>query len=250
MSVHESIHQRSIEHPDNGTRAAGAAFFDVDETVIRVKSMFEFLRYWLARNGDDGSAYRTTQAEFRQLADSGVDRTEINRKYYQRFAGVEHRSLVDAGRDWYIQYRAQPTAFVTSVIGAIEAHRAAGDRIVLVSGSFRPVLDPLATDIRADLVLCTEPLVADDGRLTGAVVRPMIGDNKADAVGATISALGFTPAECFCYGDHASDLGMLSLVGNPRVVGADPVLTEYAQRLGWPVLPATTGPRAEIRVPR
>ncbi|HEY3609904.1 MAG TPA: HAD-IB family phosphatase, partial [Pseudonocardiaceae bacterium] len=181
---------------------------------------------------------------------SGVDRTDINRQYYQLFAGVEHAALVDAGRDWYLQYRAQPTAFVTASIGAIEEHRAAGDRIVLVSGSCRPVLEPLAQDVGADLVLCTEPLVGDDGRLTGAVVRPMIGDNKADAVGSTISALGFEAADCFCYGDHASDLGMLSQVGHPRMVGADPVLTEYAQRLGWPVLPATAGPLAESRVPR
>ena len=35
---------------------------------------------------------------------------------------------------------------------------------------------------------------------------------------------------------------MLARVGNPRVVGADPVLTEHAGRFGWPVLPAATGP--------
>lgn len=227
---------------------ARAAFFDVDETVIRVKSMFEFLRYWLARNGDDGSEYRKTQERFHELAAAGVERIEINRKYYRLFTGVDHAALRDAGYDWYIQYRAEPTAFVTATLAAIEEHRAAGDLIVLVSGSCRPCLDPLAKDVGAGLVLCSEPVVGEDGTLTGEVVRSMIGDNKAAAVAETMTRLGFDPRECSCYGDHASDLGMLSTVGHPTVVGADPVLIEHARRNGWPVLPATAGSRPSVAV--
>lgn len=225
---------------------ARAAFFDVDETVIRVKSMFEFLRYWMARNGDDGGEYRRVRAEFHEMAATGVERIEINRKYYRLFTGADHRSLREAGADWYVQYRTEPTAFVTATLVALDGHRAAGDTIVLVSGSFRPCLDPIAADVGAGHVLCTEPLVGPDGRLTGEVRRPMIGENKAAAVAETMTRLRLETDNCFCYGDHASDLGMLSAVGNPRVVGADPVLTEHARRNGWPVLPATTGPRPMV----
>ena len=54
--------------------SARAAFFDVDETVIRVKSMFDFLRFWLACRGDDGSVYAATMSEIHALAAQGVDR--------------------------------------------------------------------------------------------------------------------------------------------------------------------------------
>lgn len=93
-------------------------------------------------------------------------------------------------------------------------------------------------EVLADRVACTEPIVDGSGRLTGEVVRPMIGTNKALAVVETVGALNLIADDCFCYGDHSSDLQMLSTVGHPRVVGKDPVLLEQALRNGWPVLPA------------
>lgn len=57
------------------------AFFDVDETLITVKSMFAFLRHWLAERGDDGGEYARITDEIKQLAAAGTPREEINRHY-------------------------------------------------------------------------------------------------------------------------------------------------------------------------
>ncbi|WP_059012655.1 HAD family hydrolase [Streptomyces specialis] len=231
-----------VETQTTNRTATRAAFFDVDETLLNVKSMFHFLRYWMARHGDDGSGHDAVMAEVRAQAAGGVPRTEINRRYYRRFAGVEHRELADAGREWYEEYRASRTAVVVSAWAAASRHRNAGDTVVLVSGSFRGLLEPMADDLGADVILCSEPIVGPDGRLTGEIQRPMIGENKAAAVRATMARLGLGPDDCTCYGDHSSDLDMLMAVGNPVVVGADPVLIGQAQTLDWPVLPATPGP--------
>ncbi|MEV6113646.1 HAD-IB family hydrolase [Streptomyces sp. NPDC052109] len=220
-----------------------AAFFDVDETLITVKSMFAFRRHWLAAHGDDdGGSFAAEWAETKARADAGVDRIEINRAYYRRFAGVPRAELFAAGRAWYEEYRRGADAFVSATVRAAARHRADGHAVVLVSGSFRGVLDPLAEELGAHLVLCSEPAVDEHGVLTGAVPRPMIGPNKALGVREVIAGLGLRPEDCFAYGDHSSDLEMLSLVGAPRVVGADPVLTEHARRAGWTVLSAATGP--------
>lgn len=125
---------------------------------------------------------------------------------------------------------------------AMAAHRAAGDRVVLVTGSFRPVLDPLMADLGADLALCSEPVIDALGRYTGDVPTPMIGRNKTAAVRSTMAALGVDPARCAAYGDHHTDLGMLQAVGHPRVIANDPALQAVAATAGWPVLPATAGP--------
>jgi HAD superfamily hydrolase (TIGR01490 family) len=220
---------------------ARAAFFDVDETLITAKSMFDFLRYWLALGGDDGTAYQNAAESLFGMTRAGVDRTEVVRAYYRQFAGVPLARLTAAGEDWYAGYRHRPAAFVAATLAALVRHRAAGDAVVLVSGSFPVCLRPLAREVGADLVLCTEPVVAADGRLTGAVERPMIGAAKVDAVVATIAARGLAAADCYAYGDHASDLGMLCHVGHPVVVGDDPVLRAYAWERDWPVLPAGGG---------
>lgn len=229
-----------VTNPVNG--ATRAAFFDVDETLINTKSMFDFLRFWMARHGDDGSGHAAVMAGVREAAASGVHRSEVNRRYYRRFAGIAMEELRTAGREWYEEYRRGPAAVTVATWAAASRHREAGELVVLVSGSFRGCLDPLAEDLGADLILCSEPVVGPDGLLTGEVVRPMIGSVKADAVRETVAELGLDAGESSCYGDHASDLDMLLAVGRPVVVGGtDRVLMEHAQRLDWPVLSAAPG---------
>ncbi|MFL6123920.1 HAD family hydrolase, partial [Actinophytocola sp.] len=150
------------------------AFFDVDETLFAGKSIFEFLRHWLAVTDGDGTRYRSVRAAARRDAAAGIPREELNRRFYRHLAGASHAELLREGRRWYDGIRDSPTGFVRAGLDAVATHKAEGDLVVLVSGSMRPILGPLAADLRADLVLCTELVVAG-GQLTGEVVRPMIG---------------------------------------------------------------------------
>ncbi|WP_220499746.1 HAD family hydrolase [Microbispora sp. H10949] len=210
------------------------AFFDVDETLLAGKSMVEFLRHWLGR---DDAAFRGAVAELGAVAER-EGRAAANRAYYRLFAGVPSATLAEAGSRWYARHRQRPDAFVGSTAAALAGHRAAGDLVVLVSGSCRAVLEPLAADVGGDEVLCTELVVGGDGLLTGEVARSMIGPAKSEAAAELLRSLGVSPAVCFAYGDHSSDLDLLTFVGSPRVVGDDPVLASWARRHGWPVLPA------------
>jgi phosphoserine phosphatase len=81
-------------------------------------------------------------------------------------------------------------------------------------------------------VLCTE-LEVVDGRYTGMVTRPMIGDAKSAAARSLLAERSVPAARCHAYGDHPSDLPLLSMVGDPVVVGDDPVLLEHAGRHRW-----------------
>jgi HAD superfamily hydrolase (TIGR01490 family) len=222
------------------------AFFDVDETLITAKSMFDFTRHACRGEsplpGCDGGQGRGEVVDLAAMRRRGAGRAEMNRAYYRRYAGIPLARLQAAGRDWYRAYRVRPEAFVTAGLRALIRHRQAGHGIVLVSGSARPLLEPMAEDLGADLVLCTEQLVDSQGILTGEVARPMIGEVKAEAAAAVMTRLGVPPADCFAYGDHASDTDLLRTVGNPVVVGTDPVLARHARASGWPVLPSSPGP--------
>ena len=225
--------------PERRDKRTRAVFIDVDETLITVKSMFAFMDYWSTRSGHGPDGCADVMAELHAMAARGVDRTEINRAYYRWYAGATWTELLIAGEAWYEDFCGNGAPFVAATLAAVAAHRAAGDAVVLVSGSFQPCLEPLARDVRSDLVLCTEPVVERDGRLSGEVRQPMIGRAKAEAVKRTMTELGVDPMNCTAYADHLSDLDMLSQVGHPVVVAGDPQLTAHARCHSWPVLPAT-----------
>lgn len=219
-----------------------AAFFDVDETLIATKSMFAFWDHWLARGGKDGNHGAPPTGDAPALAQGPTDRAALNRAHFRRYRGARPDELSTTGQEWYAAYRTTPSAFVTASLSALRRHRAAGHAVVLVSGSAGPMLRPLAEDLGADAVLCTELLVGDDGLLTGDVRAPMIGGAKAAAVAAYLARHELSAEDSHAYGDHASDLDMLRAVGNPVVVGDDPELAHWAAREGWARLPSATGP--------
>ncbi|MFC1410903.1 HAD family hydrolase [Streptacidiphilus sp. N1-12] len=216
-------------------------FSDVDETLISLKSMFDFLRFSLVRQ--HGAAGEQRFAEHRRgfadAAAAGVPREKLNRDFYRLFAGQQQAEVETAGEAWYAERSASAGFFVESTVAALAGHRAAGCPVVLVSGSFAPVLAPIARQVRAEAVLSTE-LVVRSGRYTGEVVQPMIGQAKRAAVRRVLAERPDVRAEdCFAYGDHPSDIPMLDCVGRPVAVGSHPELAEYLEqrRLAGSALP-------------
>ncbi|MFD5175219.1 HAD family hydrolase [Nocardia sp. NPDC058379] len=208
--------------------SAGAAFFDVDETLITVKSMFAFLRHWLAEHGDDGSEYTRVTDEIKERADAGTPREEINRHYYRLFRGVAYTALAESGQRWFDAYAAAGGAFYLDTLEALRAHRESGVRTVLVSGSFAPAIAPVAAAVGADHLIATEPVLDERGALTGEVLRPMIGEAKGEAVVAFLREHGISTDDTWGYGDHGTDLPFLWIVAHPFRRGDDPHLLAAA----------------------
>ncbi|AGL16531.1 HAD family phosphatase [Actinoplanes sp. N902-109] len=211
-------------------------FSDVDETLISLKSMFDFLRYRLVRrHGVAGEQeYERIMAVVRRLAGDGTPRADINRFYYGHYTDEPVEAVGRLAEEWFAERTAPGRGFyIESTREALTAHRAGGASIVLVSGSFPPLLDPIAHEVGADAVLCTRPLIAD-GRYTGQVGTPVIGAGKGAAVlGMLESRPDVDPGDCWAYGDHVSDLPMLDLVGHPVAVGPDEELRRrLAGRVG------------------
>ncbi|MFJ8313175.1 MULTISPECIES: HAD family hydrolase [unclassified Streptomyces] len=213
-----------------------AAFFDVDETLVTQKTLFGFLRFHFAAEDRPASAYEDARAGILGLRDRGVSREVANRAYYALYAGASQDALAEQGNAWFQEQMRAGGFFHPPGLDALRRHRAAGDAAVLVSGSFFACLDPIAEHLGADDVFGTAPVVMD-GRLTGEVVRPMIGAAKASVAVAWAAGHGVDPADCFAYGDHASDLQLLRAVGHPVAVGDDPALCAHVTEAGGRILP-------------
>jgi HAD superfamily hydrolase (TIGR01490 family) len=206
-------------------------FCDVDETLIACESIVDFFPYYF--DGPPGSRLRGKHERFfgplLTLVRQGAAREVLNRSYYRSYAGEPVADVTASGARWHDERAAQGRLYVTAMRETLAAHRRAGAEVVLVSGSFAPLLDPISAAVQARAVLGTRLLV-EAGRYTGEIDAPMIGDHKADAIRAFLGQHPeVDPGRCFAYGDHASDVPMLSCVGRPIVVGSDPELRAWAE---------------------
>ncbi|GAA2244581.1 HAD-IB family hydrolase [Streptomyces amakusaensis] len=217
-------------------RPIAAAFFDVDETLVRFKSMFRFLAYHFQARGLPGERYREVAEHLMARAAAGSPRAETNRDYYRSYTGRPVREVMRHGEEWFAQESARGGVWHRPVVAALARHRRAGALIVLVSGSFPPCLEPVRRPVGADVLLCSRPEITD-GVYTGVLETPVIGEEKARAALELLAERGISPENAAAYGDHASDLPLLSAVGHPVAVGSDALLRSYVEEAGGNLLP-------------
>lgn len=223
------------------TPAQPWAVFDVDETLIAAKSMFAVLHHWwCGQLGPEPGErrYRAAVADLRDMA-ARDDRAAVNRAFYRLLAGAPVAGLAQAAQDWFDAQDA--TLFIPETLHALHRHKAAGHRVVLVSGSAEPFLRPIAKAVGADAVLGVGLETDDAGRCTGEITGiQTIGAGKAQALAALWGAA--RPRLVVGYGDHVSDAPLLSACDIGFVVqpGA-PALPDWAADFfAFPVhLPAT-----------
>jgi HAD superfamily hydrolase (TIGR01490 family) len=200
------------------------AAFDVDETLIWEKSMFSFLRFFLqAEHGsrDGATSYNAFTAGLNTLSKS-QPREVVNREFYKIFQGVKASRLDDLAQDWFAQ---MPGAdwFIPEVLTTLRMHQHLGHRIVLVSGSARFILNPIAAYIGADDVLGINLEMALDGIYTGQIDGiQTIGHGKCDALHQLMNADPHDPvSSTFGYGDHESDVPFLAACDTGFIVWRD-----------------------------
>jgi phosphoserine phosphatase len=97
-------------------------------------------------------------------------------------------------------------------------------------------------------VLCNHFEVDGGGRLTGALVRPIVwGANKASAVQRFCATNNVDLQRSYFYADGNEDAPLMSLVGHPRPVNPRPGLAAMAIEHGWPVLRVAGAQRSRGR---
>lgn len=107
--------------------------------------------------------------------------------------------------------------------------RAHGAYAALVSGGFTAFTGAIAGVLGFDENRANT-LLAEGGRLTGAVADPILGRAaKVQALEEISARLGFTPREAIAVGDGANDLGMLGLAGTGVALHAKPSVQAECQ---------------------
>lgn len=215
------------------------AFFDVDETLINVKSMFSFQKFYLsALHGEEkgGRLFSEFWERIKKLSVQGIDRAAINAIYYCQFKGGYLSQMRGLAFEWFDSVKNQENFYVRSVVDRLVEHRENGQDPVFVSGSSVDILAPLAISLGVNYVLANKQSSSND-ILDGLLIPPQtIGRGKAEAISIFLREKNSDPRSCVAYGDHISDVPMLESVGKAFVVGSNTELIALAMQNGWSII--------------
>jgi HAD superfamily hydrolase (TIGR01490 family) len=223
--------------PAHTDRCCSAAFFDLDNTLIRGSSLFH-IGWGGFKRGMFSSreALRFSLAQFHFLLTrkerAGAPQTWGD--FAAAFVkGAEVAELVRIVRE--IMEESIKPALRNPVLEAARRHLAAGEEVWIVTASPHELSHMLAESLGFTGGIGTRTEVLD-GRYTGRIPEGILhGPLKAKAVVAMADERGIDLARSSAYSDSINDMPLLCAVGFPQAVAPDRQLARVARRHGWPI---------------
>ncbi|GAB4244153.1 MAG: HAD family hydrolase [Thermoleophilia bacterium] len=221
----------------SGSDSAGVpiAFFDLDGTLVAGQTqrlLVGFLRKegMVSRRFVLGTA--VWFAGYRLgLVEAGE---QARARGAELLAGLPEEQVADLMSRFREQVLA-PRLFAPAV-AALCGHRERGDRVIILSAAFEPLVAALARRLGVDEFFATR-LERAHGTYTGRVEgKALYGEEKAAAARVALAAAGVDAGLCWAYADHETDVGLLRMVGNPVAVRPKPGLKRVAESEGWPII--------------
>lgn len=225
-----------------------AAFFDVDNTLMRGASIYHFARGLAARKmfGPGELAKLTwNQITFRVRGTESPEQIDAARQAALAFvSGHRLDELVRLGEEIYDDTMADRIWEGTKAL--TQQHVQAGEPVWLVTATPVELANILARRLGLTGALGTVAETIDGvytGRLVGGLMH---GPAKAAAISALAEREGLDLAASSAYSDSVNDLPMLELVGHPSVVNPDADLLREARIRNWPVYDFRSARRATM----
>lgn len=223
----------SAQAAEQGPRIA--AFFDVDNTIIRGASSFHLAKA-LYRRGffktRDIIVFAIKQARYLVYGESKKDIDEVRARALTLMKGHSVAEVIAVGEEVYDQVLANRIYEGTKKL--LEQHLAAGHQVWLVTATPAEVGDLIARRLGATGALTTH-VESFEGFYTGRLVGEMMhGEAKSTGVKKLAAKQNIKLAESFAYGDSMNDVPLLNTVGNPCAINPDARIRKHAQIVGWP----------------
>ncbi len=223
-----------VHRQANVTRAA---FFDVDNTILRGASIFHFA-VGLARrqffSPAEVAKFALKQVKF--ILSGSEDLEDMASATEAALSFVEGRdvaSLVAVSEAIFDSDVSDK--LIPGSLALAREHLDAGDQVWLVTATPVELATLIAQRLGLTGALGTVAEI-EDGRYTGRLVgAPLHGLAKAEAVRAIADREGLDLSQCSAYSDSINDVPMLSLVGRPYAINPDRALRRYAKDRGWSV---------------
>lgn len=211
------------------------ALFDLDNTLIAGDSDYAWGEWLVHKNKVAPDYYRRMNDGFFRDYEAGT----LDIQAYLAFA-LAPLAAIDKN-----ELDALHSEFMDQVIASmwlpaaeklLAKHRAAGDRLVVISATNRFVVDPICRKLQVDAVIATEPEFVD-GRYTGRVLgTPSYREGKVERLQDWLRQHKATLQGSYFYSDSINDVALLQIVDHPVAVDPDTRLRAEAEARGWPVI--------------
>ncbi len=211
------------------------ALFDLDNTLLAGDSDHAWGDYLCERGILDGLAYKARNDEFYQDYLAG----RLNIQDYLNFS-LEILGRTEMARldQWHREFMRDCIEPIILAKGEalLAEHRAAGDKLLIITATNRFVTAPIAQRLGVETLLATECEMAD-GRYTGRTTDiPCFREGKVTRLARWLDETGFSLDDSSFYSDSLNDLPLLEQVTRPVAVDPDPKLRAEAEQRGWPVI--------------
>ncbi len=214
-----------------------AAFFDLDGTILRGNIVRYYAHLRMQEQRQPWKALWAAQflckIPFYVLMDR-LSRRWFTNSFYRNYRAIAPSELRRRARVLHEEFL-EPRLFPEAV-KKIGWHQQQGHRVVLVTGSLREIVAPLASQLGISEVLACR-LAEENGAFTGELAAgPMTDLQKVRAVRSCCRRWGLELEDCYAYADSLDDVPMLEQVGAAHVINPGWRLQRVARRKGWKVL--------------
>lgn len=214
-----------------------AAFFDVDNTILRGSSSYlfgqaAFKKGFFGRKDLMRFAYR--QFQFIWRGESAAMMVSIQDRALGLIEGHKVADLEALGDEVYNNYISK--RLWPKTVQLAQEHIKAGREVWLVTATPKEIAEKIALNLGLTGALGTV-IESKDGVFTGALVgKPLHGKAKRKAVKALAAERNISLKRSYAYSDSRNDLPLLTLVGHPVAVNPDALLKAHAKAAAWPIL--------------
>jgi HAD superfamily hydrolase (TIGR01490 family) len=214
-----------------------AAFFDVDNTLIRGSTIY-FLGRGMYQRGyftkKDISRFVLANLRFRLTGKENKEEIARFQDAATDFIGGHNVKDIETIAQQIYDEFVSP-AMWQGTIDIAQTHIANGVEVYLVTAAPEDMATLIAKRLGLTGALGSKAEIKDGlytGHMNGALLH---GKEKAVAVRELAEKKGFDLRECFAYSDSNNDLPLLQCVGHPSAINPDALLGLRAMAEGWPI---------------
>jgi HAD superfamily hydrolase (TIGR01490 family) len=216
------------------------AIFDLDHTLIPLDSDYQWTRFFIAHCDPQEQAHLTTQNDALMAAyNAGTLDPDESLRFLIGLLARQPRAVLETWRQEFIATCVLPS-INTAARQLVDAHRQAGDRLVIATSTNRFVTEPIAQAFGVATLVATEPEVQADGRFTGQWLgTASFREGKVARVQQCLAAEGLRLdafERSYFYSDSINDVPLLECVTDPVATNPSPALEAVALERGWKII--------------